>query len=437
MAAARPHATWQRQGGPVPAAPFTALVLAGGLGTRLRGVLSDRPKPLADVGGAPFVRRVLQQLAAAGCEHAVVCTGHLGEQVPAALGARCGAMTITCSREPEPLGTAGALRHALPFVGEGAEGVLVVNGDTFCGLDLGGFVAAARAAATVAHLAAVQVGDARRYGRLDLHADGAVRAFREKDGSAAPGPIHSGICWLPRAVLEALPAGQPRSLERDVLPLLAAVGALRAFVVEAPFLDIGVPEDLARAESFFAALPGAAAAARRLLVADRDGTLIVERHYLADPAGVELLPGVVEGLRSFQQRGYEIVIVSNQSGVGRGFFTAAAMAEVNAEVLRQLAVHGIRVRSVHCCTHRPEERCACRKPEPQLLDAAIDEVGCAPSQCLVVGDKSCDVELGRRRGARTALVRTGYGRDTELEGECEPDVVVDDLEQLAAVEANR
>ncbi|MCB9887252.1 MAG: HAD-IIIA family hydrolase [Planctomycetes bacterium] len=409
---------------------FVAMVLAGGMGTRLREVVADRPKPLALVDGAPFLQRLLDQLHAAGCRRAVLCTGHLAEQFVATFGERFGAMQLVHSVERAPLGTAGALRQALAHLDD--DGALVVNGDSWCGLDVGAFVAAARVSAEPT-LVAVDVDEAGRYGSLQLGARGEVLAFREK-AAGATGPINAGIYWLPRAVLEGIAEGRQVSLEREVLPALVGHG-LRAVRVAAPFLDIGVPADYARASEFFAAVD--AGRARRLLVVDRDGTLIVERHYLSDPAAVELLPGVVEGLRRFQQHGYQIAIVSNQSGVGRGYFDEAAMHAVNDEVLQQLAICGVHVANVWCCTHRPDEGCACRKPAPDLLDAALQAAGCAPARCLVVGDKACDVDLGRRRGARTALVRTGYGRQTELERGCEPDVVVDDLEQLAALETSR
>lgn len=407
------------------------MVLAGGAGTRLRDVVADRPKPLAAVEGTPFVQRLLTQLEAAGCRRVVLCTGHMASQFATAFGTCFGAMELVHSVEVEPLGTAGALRLGREHLGA-AEGALVLNGDSCCGVSLAEFVAWARQQAPMAALVAAQVEDAGRYGRLALDADGRVFDFGEKTTSG-PGAINAGIYWLPRAALAAI-GDDDTSLERQVLPRLVATG-LVAFRTPAPFLDIGIPADYARAGQFFAELERREQ--RRLLVVDRDGTLIVERHYLCDPAAVELLPGVVEGLRRFRQLGYQIAIVSNQSGVGRGYFDHAAMTAVNDEVLRQLAIHGVQVQQVLCCTHRPDDGCTCRKPEPAMLDVALRTAACPASDCLVVGDKSCDVDLGRRRGARTALVRTGYGRETELERRCEPDVVVDDLEQLAALETNR
>ncbi len=413
---------------------FTAMVLAGGFGTRLRGVVADRPKPLAPVGDEPFLARVLDQLAGAGCTRAILCTGHLADMIERTFGGEHGGMELCWSREARPAGTGGALRLALPHAG-GATHVLVVNGDSYCDVDLRAFVADARARALPA-LVTVEVPDAARFGRVLTSPDGTVAAIAGK-GTQGPGAIDAGIRWLPCDAIAALPADRPGSAEQQLLPALLARG-LRAFRTRAPFLDIGVPEDLARAPAFFAACAARAARPRHaLLVVDRDGTLIEDRHHLADPAGVALLPGVVDGLRAFAAAGYDVAVVTNQSGIGRGLFDERALTAVNAELERQLGRHGITLRGIWHCPHTPAARCACRKPEPALLQQALAQLGYAPSQCLVVGDKRCDVELGQRLGVRTALVRTGHGAGTERDGQCAPDLVVDSLAQLAAHEVAR
>lgn len=169
----------------------------------------------------------------------------------------------------------------------------------------------------------------------------------------------------------------------------------------------------------------------RVLVVDRDGTLIVERHYLRDPRGVRLLPGVVEGLRRFSRAGWRIAVVTNQSGVGRGLFDLDDVAAVHRRMGDLLRSRGAHVDGVWICPHHPRAGCPCRKPRTLLLERAAQAFWTQPRHCLVVGDKDCDIELGRRAGARTALVRTGYGAHTEFRGASRPDLVVDDLAELA------
>jgi D-glycero-D-manno-heptose 1,7-bisphosphate phosphatase len=149
--------------------------------------------------------------------------------------------------------------------------------------------------------------------------------------------------------------------------------------------------------------------ARRFVLLDRDGTLNVERHYLADPEQVELLPGVIPGLRLLQTHDLGLVVLTNQSGLARGYFDRAALAAVHARLRHLLAEAGIDLAAIHVCPHGPDDGCTCRKPAPGLALAAAAEHGFDLAQSFVIGDKGSDVELGRAVGATTILVRTGYG----------------------------
>ncbi|MBM4085930.1 MAG: galactokinase, partial [Planctomycetes bacterium] len=166
----------------------TAALLAGGLGTRLRTVLPHRPKALAQVRGRPFLACLLDQLAAAGVRHAVLCTGHLGEQVQAEVGNAYGPLRLAYSQESAPLGTAGALRLALPLLSSASA--LVMNGDSFCDVDLNAFWRWHRERGAKASLVLAKVADTSRYGRVNVSADGAVLRFHEKGRESGPGWIN-------------------------------------------------------------------------------------------------------------------------------------------------------------------------------------------------------------------------------------------------------
>ena len=172
---------------------------------------------------------------------------------------------------------------------------------------------------------------------------------------------------------------------------------------------------------------------RRLVALDRDGTVIEERPYLADPGRVRLLPNAAAGLRALRAGGLDLALVTNQSGVGRGFFSLDAVSRVNDRVMALLADEGVTIDEAFVCPHTPDERCACRKPGTLMFDLAARRLGAPPADSFVVGDKGSDVEMGRRAGARTLLVRTGWGRDTETTREARPDYVVDDLLDAARV----
>ena len=140
----------------------------------------------------------------------------------------------------------------------------------------------------------------------------------------------------------------------------------------------------------------------RLALLDRDGTLIENAHYLSDPAGVRLLPGTIEGLLGLKRLGYRLVMVSNQSGVGRGYFGEAEVRAVNARMQELLAPFGAELELLLYCPHSPEEGCACRKPEPGMALEACRVLSATLEGAIVVGDSDCDMDLAR------ALQLPGY-----------------------------
>jgi len=170
---------------------------------------------------------------------------------------------------------------------------------------------------------------------------------------------------------------------------------------------------------------------------DRDGTLVVERGYLASPDGVELLPGVPHALRALRDAGIPVIVISNQSGVGRGLFPLARVYEVMARLRRRLREEGVELDAVYFCPHRPDQGCTCRKPGTGLLRRAAEDQCVALASSMMVGDKRLDAATGQAAGGFGVLVRTGYGRDEEArigDGEFEraPDRVFDGLEEAAA-----
>jgi len=170
----------------------------------------------------------------------------------------------------------------------------------------------------------------------------------------------------------------------------------------------------------------------RFALLDRDGTIIVEKNYLKSVDQLELLPNAAEGLRMLASQGFSLIVITNQSGIGRGLLTVAEVDAIHSELLRRLAAEGVNVAAIYYCPHAPEANCDCRKPRIALANqAATDLGGFDPSQSVVIGDKTSDIEFGRALGARTILVRTGYGR--EHEHAAKADAIADSLEQAALV----
>ena len=228
-----------------------AVILAGGLGTRLQSVVADRPKPMADIGGRPFLHYLLTALARQGFTDVILCVGHRAEQIRAHFGeGREVGVHLRYSVEDEPLGTAGALKLAEDLID--ADRFLLANGDSYLGADYAPLFETAAERKATGVIALHRTDEAGRYGAVDLRADGLITRFTEKgDGGQLAGDalINAGVYAFDRSLLTRIPAGAPASLERDVLPALAAEGELYGRELAGPFIDIGVPHDYRRLEA--------------------------------------------------------------------------------------------------------------------------------------------------------------------------------------------
>jgi NDP-sugar pyrophosphorylase family protein len=228
----------------------TAAILAGGLGTRLRSSVPDRPKVLAAVHDRPYLTYVLDQLAGFSIPEVVLLTGYQADQVESTLGDTYSGMRLHYSPEPAPLGTAGAIRRALPKITSPL--VLLLNGDSFCVVDLAALLAFHRRTAADLSLVLTQVLDTSHYGAVRVTGAGRVLRFEEKGQRDGPGWINAGIYLLARSLIEEIPPGRSVSLERDMIPTWIKRGKpVFGLSCTGRFLDIGTPESYAAAARFF------------------------------------------------------------------------------------------------------------------------------------------------------------------------------------------
>jgi D-glycero-D-manno-heptose 1,7-bisphosphate phosphatase len=169
---------------------------------------------------------------------------------------------------------------------------------------------------------------------------------------------------------------------------------------------------------------------RRAVFADRDGTLIEDPGYLADPDGVVLLPGAAHALARLRDHGFVLVVVSNQSGIARGLITEEQAAAVHARFVAELAGRGVQLDAVRYCPHGPNDGCVCRKPLPGLLLEAAEELGVDPARSFMVGDTPSDIEAGKRAGCMTILLAAGGA------GNGDADHVAHDWDEVVRVVAD-
>ncbi len=379
-----------------------ALILAGGLGTRLGDLTRETPKPILPVGGVPFLDYVLWNLSRHGIQRAAIATGHLADKVEQTLGHERHGVRLQYAAEPEPLGTGGAVKFGSKHLG---ERFLVLNGDTILDANLTLLGELARPSSKAA-IALRHVDDVSRFGEVREEA-GVVTAFGEKSG-AGPGFINGGIYALHKSMLAALPDG-PCSLERDLLPHLAAQKALLAVKANGFFIDIGLPETLANAETELPAWRD-----KPMVLLDRDGVINVNYGHVHTPEQFAFTEDAPRAVRWLNEHGYLVVVVTNQAGIAKGYYTEHEYLAFAAYIGRRLAEHGAHIDEVLYCPNHPTEgqgryriSCGRRKPEPGMILEALEHWSVVPSRAVLIGDTDSDAEAARRAGVRSVRYESG------------------------------
>jgi D-glycero-D-manno-heptose 1,7-bisphosphate phosphatase len=391
--------------------PITqAIVLAGGRGTRLGDLTREVPKPLLPVGGRPFLDYVISVLARHGVDDIILSTGYLSPAFDAFLEGRTwtgpygNAIRVRTLVEPVPAGTAGALKQ---HEAELAEAFLLLNGDSFLDADLNAVLAAgALLSQGEALLTTREVQDAGRFGRIRLDND-RVALFEEKS-SAGTGLINAGISVLTRACVQRIET-IPCSIETDIYPVLAAEGLLKAVVQDGYFIDIGLPETYASAQS---EVP--VAFRKPALFLDRDGVLNVDKGYVHRAEDFEWMPGAIEAIRLARKAGMLTIVVTNQAGVAHGYYGEDAIERLHRWINAELRKNDAWIDAFYYCPYhvdavvtRYRRDHVDRKPGPGMLNRAFADFDIDKARSFLVGDKDSDVEAAAAAGVRGFLTVGG------------------------------
>ena len=380
-----------------------AVILVGGLGTRLGERTKTIPKPMLPVGGRPFLDTLIDELARYDAfDEILLLAGHKAESILARYdGTVWGRARLAVSLEQAPLGTAGALVHA---AGRLQERFLLLNGDSF--FDLNILDLATRAKSSLVHMAlrADVVGD--RFGRVVLDGD-RVRSFIAP-GQGATGPVNAGVYIVDRGI-RARVGGLPASLEQDVFPALAADGAMTGTSYRGYFIDIGIPEDFARADV------GLIEQLRRPAVFfDRDGVLNHDSGYTFEAGKLQWIEGAQEAVKAVNDAGYFAFVVTNQSGVARGFYEESHVHALHRWMADEMAAIGAHIDAFEYCPDHPDgtvERYRRvndrRKPGAGMITDLLARFPVNADKSLLVGDKPSDLEAARAAGLQGHLFSGG------------------------------
>jgi D,D-heptose 1,7-bisphosphate phosphatase len=383
------------------------VILVGGLGTRLGERTETTPKPLLDVGGAPFLDTLLAEARRRGFDEFLLLAGHRSEAVVAFLADRAIEKRFDCrvelSIEPRPLGTGGALVQALPRL---RGDFLLLNGDTWFDFNWLDLMANARREGAAAALALRDVAEPDRYETVEL--DGSlVRAIRPRGQYLASALINGGVYYVARAAVEG--SATPSSLESDILPGLVSRGALRGYRYRGFFIDIGMPESLAAAAEL---VPKQRR--RPAVFLDRDGVLNVDHGYVHAPDQVEWVPGAKETVKLLNDGGYYVFVVTNQAGVAKGIYREEAIRTLHRWMAQELAAAGASIDDWCYCPYHPqgsvsEYRAAhdWRKPNPGMLLDLFAHWPIERDGSFMIGDKTSDIEAAEAAGIPGYLFEGG------------------------------
>ena len=375
------------------ALPRQCAVLVGGKGTRLGSLTVATPKPLLDCGGRPFIAWILRELSRFGIEEFILLTGHLSDQLrtfaaelPRILPKP---VTVKLSCESLPAGTGGALWHARNLFD---ERFLVVNGDSWCDTNLARFIAAAALPShALGHILLTQVEDASRYGIVQLSGSRVV-AFDGKPKTQTSGTINAGVYILHRDILDLL---RPVcSLEQQVLPQLASLGHLAGTVANGYFIDIGIPNDYARAS---VEIPKRLR--RPAAFFDRDSILTEDLGRVSSPERFQWVLGARDAIRAVTDAGFHAFIVTNQVGTGRDPYTKEDDIASHRSMLEELLLSGGTVDDMRFFPTLPEaadlaycEASSQPKPERGIIVDLVQKWEVETRQSFLVSDKEIDLQ---------------------------------------------
>jgi D,D-heptose 1,7-bisphosphate phosphatase len=380
-----------------------AVILVGGLGTRLGERTKTTPKPMLPVGGRPFLDTLIDEIARYDAfEEILLLAGHKAESILARYdGTVRGRARLTVSLEPSPLGTAGALVHAAALL---QSRFLLLNGDSFFDFNVLDLVT--RANDNLVHMAlrADVIGD--RYGRVALDGD-RVRSFIAP-GQGAAGPVNAGVYVIDRTILTRV-GGLPASLEQDVFPALAAAGAMTGTPYHGYFIDIGIPEDFVRAD-----VELTERLRRPAVFFDRDGVLNHDSGYTFEAEKLRWIDGAREAVKAVNDAGYFAFVVTNQSGVARGFYEESHVHVLHRWMADEMAAIGAHVDAFEYCPDHPDgtvkryRRASIRrKPGPGMIIDLLGRFAVRADDSILIGDKPSDLEAAHAAGLHGHLFSGG------------------------------
>jgi D,D-heptose 1,7-bisphosphate phosphatase len=375
-----------------------AVILAGGLGTRLGEFAALTPKPLLEVGGRPFLHYLINHLTRHGIKHIILLVGpHARHFLNFETQIDLKHLRLNIISDVPAAGTGGALRFTSDILD---DQFLLMNGDSYFDFNLLDLTSPKCSEHITAHIALRRVTDISRYGSVTLEGERVIK-FGEKSGIGA-GLINGGVYWLRKSLFEQETGGLI-SIENDIFPKVAAEGRLGGTVYDGNFIDIGIPNDFQRAQSLLPQWQRRPAA-----FLDRDGIVNHDTGYVWHSDNYKWLEGSDRAIKRLNDLGYYVFIVTNQAGVARGLYQTADIERLHAYINKTLMERGAHIDAFYYCPHHPDfgdgeyrQNCACRKPNPGMMLQAMNEWPVDLSRSFMIGDKDTDMQAAEAAGIPT------------------------------------
>jgi D,D-heptose 1,7-bisphosphate phosphatase len=413
---------------------ITAVIMAGGRGTRIASVAADIPKPMIPVNGKPVLEYQIECLKKNNIEKIIIVTGHLGQNIQDYfLDGKKWGCDISYYTEVEPLGSAGALYKIQK---ELTDYFLLINGDIIFDVDLSRFIEFHRAHDPLASLAVHPNSHPFDSALLETDSESRVISWlnREDPRRYYRNQVNSGLHILTKKLLDAARISREKiDLDRDILKPNISSGRIFAYRTPEYIKDMGTPErfyqiekdlNLGRKKNLLNK--------QRAVFMDRDGTITTLDGFVTKPEQLVLNEGAAAAIRMVNESGFLAIVITNQPIIARGDCTIEELDEIHRKMETDLGAEGAYVDDIFYCPHHPDKgyagerpeykvECECRKPRPGMILAAAKKYNIALSESYMIGDFTKDALAGLRAGCHPALIREGQSGKTEIiEGRAVP-----------------
>jgi mannose-1-phosphate guanylyltransferase/phosphomannomutase len=388
-----------------------AMILAAGEGTRLRPLTNETPKVLVPINGVPQIEYTIRWLKQNGISEVAINLYHLGGKIREILGdGSQRGIRIVYSEETSLLGTAGGVKKLQPFFD---DTFAVIYGDVLTDFDLSEMLRFHRNKQAIITLALQRASNPAEVGVVELDETQRVVSFIEKP---SPSPVNGalisgGIYIMKTEVLDYIPEDCFCDFGFEVFPNIIQRG-LPAYGYRLRdddyLLDIGNMEKYQKAnEDVRNGMVKIYNGHNKAVFLDRDGTIAPDVNYCSRPEDFEVFADVPQAIRLLNESGFKVVIITNQSGIARGYFTEETLALIHQKMKEELARGGASIDAIYYCPHHPDEGCDCRKPRTALFRQAAKDLGIDFLSSFMIGDMEMDIKAGKAIGCKTILVTSG------------------------------